>query len=79
MSRGSSWIFRHRCGCAFGLVDFGTRSDTPSKAWKSMFPTVKERDRHLDAGTTATLEPWEQYQGTVYDQLRDRCPHGGGS
>lgn len=79
MSRGRSWIFRYKCGCAFGLVDEGTRSDTPSKAWKSMFPTVRERDKYLDMGVTADLQPWEEYQATVYDQLRDGCPHQGGT
>ena len=76
MSRGDSWIFRHACGCAFGLVDVTSRADTASRAWREMFETVRKRDAALDRGVTATREPWDQYRHTVYDQLRGGCPHG---
>jgi hypothetical protein len=78
MSRGDSWIFRRACGCAFGLVDVNARADTLSKAWKAMYPTVRERDAALDRGVTVTREAWEDYNAAgVYGQLGGKtpCPH----
>jgi hypothetical protein len=80
MSRGSSWIFRHACGCAFGLSDLRRGVMTEDAAWRSMYPTAAERKTAKASGVTVTLETWEDYSAAgVYDQLSGKwtCPHRG--
>lgn len=70
MSRGDSYIFRAACGCAFGLTDVRPGVTTEEQAWKSMYPTARERKDAAARGVHATREAWETYRHTVYDQLR---------
>lgn len=74
MSRGDSWIFRAACGCAFGLADIPAY-DTEDKVWQAMYDSARERREAVAAGVHVTREAWEDYQHTVYDELRGlhRC------
>lgn len=78
MSRGSSWIFRRGCGCAFGLSDLRHGVMTEDAAWRSMYPTAAERKAAKDRGVIVSLEAREDYSAAgVYDQLSGKtpCPH----
>ncbi len=77
-SRGDSWIFRHPCGCAFGLSDITSVRDTSeASAWRRMYDTAAERREAQARGVTATREAWEDYRHAVYEQLSGSwvCPH----
>jgi hypothetical protein len=75
MSRGESYIFRHACGCAFGLADVVHEVTSDEQAWTHMYDTAAERDHARSLGVYVTREAWEDYRHTVYDQLRTTCAH----
>ncbi|GAA2346640.1 hypothetical protein [Dactylosporangium salmoneum] len=78
MSRGDSFIFRERCGCAFGLTDVRRGVTTEDQAWRSMEYTAAEKRAAIARGVTVTREAWDDYsRAGVYDQLSGKapCPH----
>lgn len=78
MSRGDSWIFRHACGCAFGLVDVNRFAPNEDKVWSAIYDTAAEQRDAVRRGVTVTREAWEDYSAAgVYEQLSGRwvCPH----
>jgi hypothetical protein len=78
VSDNTDWVFRHACGCPFGVVT-GRVAPTRSKAWKQLFWTAKERDEAMDSGVTAEHMTHDQYVADVSPKLSwdYRCPHGG--
>lgn len=78
MSRGDSFIFREKCGCAFGLTDARPGVQTEAAAWRSMYDTVHEMSAAIARGVYVTRQAWEDYSAAgVYDQLSPKwvCPH----
>jgi hypothetical protein len=82
VTRRRDWVFRHACGCPFGVLvaerGGAGRVLTRSEAWKDFYATARERDEAMDRGVTAELMDHERYSAEVYPQMRSeyRCPHG---
>lgn len=76
----TQFVFRSRCGCPFGVVE-GSYAGSPSRAFKMMYETQRERDAAIDRGVTVEHMSHERYTAEVYPQMLSgyRCPHGGAS
>ena len=78
MSERTEWVFRHACGCPFGVLS-GHVAPTISKAWKEFYFTARERNGAMDRGVTVEHMPHGRYVTEVSPKLRNdyQCPHGG--
>lgn len=76
------WVFFHRCGCPFGVLEAGRRNGmylTRSEAWRQFYATAKERNEAMDRGVQSDLIDHEMYARDLYPMLLSsyRCPHAG--
>ncbi len=77
------WVFIHRCGCAFGVMDAGDAlggAEERAAAWAAFY----EEDPAagfvaVERGVSLTLANHSYYVANYEQQLRDGCPHQGGA
>lgn len=78
MSR-TQWVFRHRCGCPFGVLE-GRCASIEYDAWKEFYERVREIRKAQESGVTVEHMTHERFSSEVYPKLTldYRCPHGTG-
>jgi hypothetical protein len=76
MSERTQWVFRHPCGCPFGVLE-GRVAPSLSRAWKEFYETTRERDRAMDRGVTVEHMSHDRYVVEVSQKLSlsYACPH----
>lgn len=73
----TQWIFRHACGCPFGLLE-GSCAATEYDAWKFFYERVRDIRKAQERGVTVERLSHERYVADVYPKMRTdyQCPHG---
>lgn len=64
------------CGCPRGVSVARLDVVTEDDAWKSFFPTKRERERVQRQGHRMELMTHTRYLAEVYELMRAKCPHG---
>lgn len=76
------WVFVHRCGCAFGVMDAGDArggAEERAAAWASFYEDrTQEGFVAIERGVSLTLANHGYYVEHFEQQLRDGCPHQAG-
>ncbi|MFE9398604.1 hypothetical protein [Streptomyces flavidovirens] len=70
------WITYAPCGCPVGALTAawdGEAFATEDQALRQIYPTKRERDRHMKQGYRLELMGWDRYRRDV--DLSARCPH----
>jgi hypothetical protein len=71
------WIFLHRCGCPFGLVEESTFYKAEDDAWDAMYDTRTEERQARANGVRVELVDHATYERDFYPRMTQRCTHGG--
>lgn len=70
------WVTYAPCGCPCGALTAAYGDDayaTEQQALAYIYPTKRERDRHVRQGYRVELMSWDRYRAEV--DLAKRCPH----
>lgn len=91
MNPRKHWIFFHRDGCPFGLLEaltfsggYGRYLDSAS-AWNHFYDegtkarTERAIGQAVTRGVTARLVAHDEYVAELMPELRAGCPHQGGT
>lgn len=76
MTARQQWVFRHRCGCPFGVMD-AAPGQTEGEAMADFYEDMAAMVEGLRAGETAELMDHRRYAVEVSPQMRSDfvCPH----
>ena len=73
------YVFLHRCGCPFGLVEEGSWCKSEDDAWSSMYDSVPEYRAARARGVRVEYVDHATYERDFYPRMTVSCTHAGAS